>query len=114
VPAPEAGHPAAGLTAGDVVARSLPDVPPEILGTIRGSVTVSVRVRVDRLGSVVDAALDSRAGSRYFDRVALEAARRWKFKPASDGAGQDVESTRLVRFEFRRDGCAASPDGPPR
>ena len=106
-----AANPAAGLSAGDVVARFLPEVPAGILQTIRGSVTVSVRVRVDGAGAVVDAALDSRAGSPYFDRVSLQAARRWKFKPASDGAGRDAESTRLVRFEFRREGCAASSDG---
>ncbi len=90
-----------------VVDRFVPEVPGEILGTIRGIVTVRVRVTVDRSGSVVDAVLDSRPGSKYFDRVALNAARRWRFQPASD-AGQDAEGTRLLRFEFRRDGCEAS------
>jgi TonB family protein len=75
---------------------------------------VSVRVTVDQSGAVVDAALDSRAGSRYFDRVALEAARRWKFKPVSDAAGREGGATRLVRFEFRRQGCTATSGGAPR
>jgi TonB family protein len=97
--------------AGDVVTRSVPEVPAQILGTIRGVLAVSVRVRADQSGAVMDAALDSRPGSRYFDRVSLEAARRWKFKPASDGAGRDGDVTRLVRFEFRRDGCVASSGG---
>jgi len=113
-PAAPAALPSAGGSAGDVVARSLPEVPPQILATIRGSVTVSVRVRIGGSGDVVDAALDSRPGSRYFDRVSLEAARRWKFKSASDGQGPEGGVTRLVRFEFRRQGCVASSGGAPR
>jgi len=70
-------------------------------------VTVNVKVSVDRSGAVVDAELESRAGSKYFDRMALQAARRWRFRPASD-AGNDGESTRRLRFEFRTDGCDAS------
>lgn len=112
VPTPAASGPATDnsaerLTTADVIERSVPEVPPQILGTIRGRVTVDVRARVDRSGAVVDAELDSRPGSKYFDKVALEAARRWKFKPASD-AGNGVESARLLRFEFRADGCEAS------
>ena len=114
VPTPAASAPSADKSAEKlptavVVDRFVPEVPPEILGTIRGRVTVRVRVRVDRSGAVIDDELDSRAGSKYFDRVALDAARRWKFKPASD-AGNDVESTRLLRFEFRPDGCEAFSD----
>jgi TonB family protein len=88
----------------------VPEVPREILGTIRGGVTVLVRARVDSSGAVVGAELDSPPGSRYFDRLALEATRRWKFAPASGDAGHATESTRLVRFEFLRDGCTASAD----
>ncbi|MGB9457410.1 MAG: TonB family protein [Bryobacteraceae bacterium] len=106
-PAPVKNNSAGTLPAAAVVDRFVPEVPPSILGTIRGMVTVRVRVTVDQSGAVVDAVLDSRPGSKYFDRVALEAARRWKFQPASD-AGQNVEGTRLLRFEFRRDGCKAS------
>ena len=93
--------------AGDVVDRLLPDVPPQILGTIRGKVTVRVRVKVDPAGAVVDAELNSQPGSKYFDKMALDAARRWKFKPASD-TGNGAGSARMLRFEFRTDGCEAS------
>jgi TonB family protein len=101
---------ASGQTAGNVINRFVPEVPREILGTIRGGVTVLVRARVDSSGAVVGAELDSPPGSRYFDRLALEATRRWKFAPASGDAGHATESTRLVRFEFLRDGCTASAD----
>jgi TonB family protein len=100
----------AGSTA-EVVSRFLPEVPPEILGTIRGSVRVSVRAKIDRAGAVVEAELDSPAGSRYFDRLAVEATRRWKFEPAGGDAASDVASTRLVRYEFLKEGCKASADG---
>ncbi len=100
-----------GQIAGNVINRFVPEVPREILGTIRGSVTVRVRARVDSSGAVVGAELDSPPGSRYFDRLALDATRRWKFAPASGDAGHATESTRLVRFEFLRDGCTASADG---
>ena len=93
---------------GSTADRYVPEVPPQILGTIRGIVRVDVRVKVDQLGSVVDEELDSPAGSKYFDRVSLEAARRWKFNAAS-GSGP-AEGTRVVRFEFRTSGCKASSD----
>ncbi|MGB7762524.1 MAG: TonB family protein [Bryobacteraceae bacterium] len=108
-PEPAADNSAGTLPAGDVVDRVLPQVPPQYLATIRGRVRVGVRVRVDPSGSVVDAQLDSRAGSKYFAKVALDAARRWKFKPATD-AGNSGESTQLVHFEFRTDGCEAFSD----
>jgi hypothetical protein len=76
-PAPAANASVAKLPPGDVVNRVTPEVPREILATIHGLVKVSVRVRVDQSGSVVDAELDSGAGSKYFNRVALDAARRW-------------------------------------
>ncbi|MGO9229428.1 MAG: serine/threonine protein kinase [Bryobacteraceae bacterium] len=105
-PAPAAEVSAAKFPAGDVVDRVVPEVPPEILATIRGLLTVRVRVRVDVSGSVVDAELVSQPGSKYFDRKALEAARRWKFQPPT-AAGSGTESTRSLRFECRRDGCQA-------
>jgi len=114
-PTPAASLPAAtehstgGRPSGEVVDRFVPEVPPQILRTIRGKVKVGVQVTIDPSGAVADAKLDSPSGGKYFSRLALDAARRWKFKPASD-AGHDVASTRLVRFEFRRDGCEASAD----
>jgi len=107
VPAAGPDNPVEQTDAAGVEARVMPDVPPQILRTIRGTVRVSVRVRVDRSGAVVDAALDSRSGSKYFGRVAEDAARRWKFKPASDPAS-GAETARLLRFQFRPSGCRVS------
>lgn len=103
---PRANNSADRLLTADGVDQYLPKVPPQILRTIRGKVNVRVRVRTDQSGAVVDAKLDSHSGSKYFDRVAVDAARRWRFRPARD-AGHDVETTRRIRFEFRKNGCEA-------
>ena len=112
-PAPAAAAPrprvASAGPAGDVLERYTPPVPADYLATIHGVVDVSVRVAVDPSGAVVDAQLDSRSGGRYFDRVSLEAARRWKFQPAA-AAAPGSPRTRLLRFIYRRDGCSASAD----
>jgi TonB family protein len=96
--------PAVAVRAGSSPDRPVPDVPPQILRTIRGKVQVKVEVTVDRSGAVVDAKTESR-GSRYFGKLAEDAVRRWKFPPA-----QNADTTRKVRFEFRRDGCEVFAD----
>ena len=95
--------PRATTATGDVVERFVPHA--EYLGTIHAVVNVRVRVQVDPSGAVVNSTLDSRPSSPYFERLSVEAARRWKFKPTSGVAG-----SRLLRFEYRRDGCTASAD----
>jgi TonB family protein len=70
--------------------------------TIHGKVALRVRLAVDREGNVSDATLDQPGPSRYFDKIALEAARKWRFRPPQVN-GSPAPSTWLVRFEFRRD-----------
>jgi TonB family protein len=81
----------------------IPDVPRSALDTIRGTVRVSVRVIVDEQGTVVEAAADDRGPSRYFERLAVEAARKWTFTPPAS----EERRTMLVRFNFTRDGASA-------
>jgi TonB family protein len=106
---PDAGDAAADVAAGDPVGRFVPDVPKAILERIRGVVRVKVRIRFNESGDVVEAELASPPGSRYFDKMAQSAARRWKFQPVGDG-GSAVEGTRTLRFEFWPEGCDASAD----
>jgi protein TonB len=107
-PKPKPAQSAARTVAtGPVVDEVQPDVPATYLATIRGGVKAAVRVHVDGSGSVSDAEIASPSGSRYFDRIALETARRWKFSPGA-GSGQAAESTRIIDFEFRRDGSHAA------
>jgi TonB family protein len=78
----------------------IPDVPRHARQTIHGHVKVSVRVIIDKEGTVVATLVDDPGPSRYFERLAREAARKWTFPPA-DSEARRLE---LVRFEFSRDG----------
>ena len=85
-----------------VVKQVLPDVPARARSSIRGTVTVNIRVTVDGAGSVVDAQDESPNSSRFFSNLALEAARGWKFAPA--GPGRSANSREwILRFRFVRD-----------
>jgi outer membrane biosynthesis protein TonB len=78
----------------------IPDVPLRARRTIRGHIKVWVRVIVDQDGSVFAAVPDRTGPSKYFQRLAVEAAKKWTF-PA-----MDTPSRRLmqIRFDFSRDG----------
>ena len=78
----------------------IPDVPRSARRTLRGHISVWVRVIVDPDGSVFAAVADRAGPSRYFQRLAIEAAKKWTFPPV------DTPSQRLmqVRFAFSRDG----------
>ncbi len=79
----------------------VPEVPRRARNTIQGKVKVRVRVQVDASGNVVSAVLDSRGPSKYFARLALDAAQGWKFTPAQ-AQGQFVASEWILRFAFSR------------
>ncbi len=89
------------VTKGAVAQQVLPRVSPSARDTIEGKIRVRVRVEVDPSGNVTEAALDSPGPSKYFARLALEAARGWKFTPAQV-RGQAVASQWVLRFGFRR------------
>ena len=82
-----------------VIHQELPKVPRSARATIRGHIHVAVRVTVDRSGAVVDEVLTEPGSSRYFARLATQAARKWKFAPAEDQGSRQW----LVRFEFSRE-----------
>jgi TonB family protein len=107
-PAPITQSPKGAAAKGEVATRVLPDVPERAGQTIHGKVQVSIRVAVDPGGAVSDAALESPGSSKYFASLALEAARRWKFKPAQ-ADGRAVSSVWLLRFEFGQAGTEVTP-----
>jgi outer membrane biosynthesis protein TonB len=78
----------------------IPDVARSARRTIRGHIKVWVRVIVNQDGSVYAAVADRTGPSGYFQRLAIEAAKKWRFSPV------DAPSRRLmqVRFDFSRDG----------
>jgi TonB family protein len=99
VEAAEVETPAASSGINEVI----PEVPRSASRTIRGHVRVSVRVIVDSDGTVFAALSDDPGPSRYFERLALDAAKKWTFPPT------DTEAQRLVllRFDFTRENTTA-------
>jgi TonB family protein len=97
---------AAGSSA--AVHEEIPTIPLSARATIRGHVKVGIRVTVDNTGRVVQARLDSPGQSKYFNRVASEAARKWRFAEAADRGSREW----LLRFEFGRDGTTVHAAGP--
>ena len=79
----------------------MPRVAPGARETIEGKIRVRVRVKVDPVGNVTDAFLESGGPSKYFARLALEAAREWKFTPPQ-AQGRAVASEWRLQFGFRR------------
>ena len=78
--------------------------------SIRGQIKVTVLVTVDRSGNVVGETVENQGSSKYFARLATEAAKKWKFAPADS---QDPRQW-LLQFEFTRSGAAgqAAPRTP--
>ncbi len=91
---------------GDVVKRVIPEVSPSARRTIHGKIQVKVKVTVDATGNVTKAKLESGRGSKYFSRIATDAAKEWKFSPAA--AGETGDRDRRLQFGFSRSGVDAS------
>lgn len=62
-----------------------------------GTVRLEVLVKID--GRVGDVRLENSSGHRVLDRAALQAVRRWRFKPATR-YGQVVESRVVIPVDF--------------
>jgi protein TonB len=92
---------------GAAVHEEIPNVSASSRSTIHGHVRVGVRVTVDSSGRVVRDNLDNPSSSNYFNRVASEAARKWRFVAADQGSREWV-----LRFEFGRDGTTVRAVGP--
>ena len=105
---PPAKEPAREMSRGAVVHQVVPNVPQSARNTITGKVRVVAKVEVDTSGNVTEVALDSPGPSKYFARLASEAARQWKFTPPRVN-DHDVASEWLLRFAFGREETTVSP-----
>lgn len=87
--------------ASSVLHQQLPAVSRSAQASIHGHFKVSVRVSVDRTGEVIAAVLQDSGPSKYFARLAVDAAKQWKFSPS--------DSTRvwLLQFDFSRERITA-------
>ena len=84
------------------ISQPAPRYPQEALrrndgGTVRVSVTVAMDGSVERLE------LAEGSGSRYLDRAAMEAVRRWRFQPAMRD-GQPIVADVVVPITFNPGG----------
>ena len=57
---------------------------------------MGVKVQVDSFGNVIGSEVDLPGPSKYFARLATEAAQGWKFAPSNRDADRDF----LLRFDF--------------
>ncbi len=87
----------AGMPADEsgVVHRVIPEVSPGARRSIHGNILVKVKVKVDDGGDVEVVKVESGRASKYFKRLALDAARDWKFAPAPGETG-----TREWKLQF--------------
>jgi protein TonB len=79
----------------------IPQVLPHARKTIQGKIKVRVKDEVDAAGNVAKAKLESAGPSKYFSRIAMEAAREWKFTPAQAGE-QGAAREWNLQFSFSR------------
>lgn len=79
-----------------------PRYPQEAL-RMRAGGTVRVKVVVAADGSVDRLELAEASGNRFLDRAALDAVRRWRFRPATRG-GQPVAAEAVVPIVFNPEG----------
>ena len=95
-------------TRGAVLEQVLPNVSQSARDTVTGKIKVGVRVTVDENGQVTEAKLVSSGHSKYFDRLSLAAAQRWKFTPPRKD-GQPIASRWNLRFQFSGTSTQAFP-----
>lgn len=62
--------------------------------------TVIVQAVVGVQGTVIDARVVQRSGSRDLDRAAVEAVRGWRFQPAQSN-GQPMQASLDIPFDFK-------------
>jgi TonB family protein len=86
--------------------QEIPIVPRNARASIRGRITVTVRVIVDHSGHVVSETVANPRASKYFARLAGAAAKKWQFAPDASAAAR----VWLLRFEFTRAGTTAHAD----
>jgi TonB family protein len=92
---------------GEVVRRVVPEVSPGARRTIHGTIQVRVKVKADAAGNVTEAKVESGRVSKYFTRLALQAAQDWRFSPAQAGDPSGDREWKL-QFGFSRAKTEAS------
>ncbi len=94
------GHESGDFVPAKVVRESAPKTPPQLL-LRRGSVSVDVRVAIDKHGQVTSVKLGMHLNTEGpLPDAAMAAARNWQFKPAQQGSSP-VASQAVLHFRFQ-------------
>ncbi len=91
-----------------IVRQVMPEPSKGARNTVHGKIRIAVKVAVDSSGNVTDVTFVSSGPSKYFARLAHDAAQQWKFAPAQMD-GQNIASEWLLKFAFSRKGTEVSP-----
>jgi outer membrane biosynthesis protein TonB len=83
-----------------VLHQEIPEASRSARQSIRGRISVTIRVVVDRSGNVIHESVEYPGSSRYFARLGLDASKKWKFASANS----QEPRVWLLRFEFTRSG----------
>ena len=101
---PQNNGPVQGLAPGSVpvaISKPAPSYPAEALRN-GDTGTVVVRIEVGADGKTFAVSVVSRSGSRALDRAAVQAAKRWRFRPAQEN-GRAVPGAVEVPITFTLD-----------
>lgn len=101
----QSNAPAAALAPGNVpvaISRPAPRYPSDALRNGESG-TVRVRIEVDANGEPTAVSVVERSGSRSLDRAAVQAAKRWRFRPAQQN-GRAVAGAVEMPIAFALDG----------
>ncbi|MBV9179930.1 MAG: TonB family protein [Acidobacteria bacterium] len=93
-------------SAGLVRNQVLPNPSQSAKNTIHGRIKIRVKVAVDPSGQVSNAQFIQPGPSKYFARLAMQAAEQWKFSAPTMG-GQPLASEWNLLFEFSKAGTTA-------
>ncbi len=99
VPAPASSLPATSA----VQHEEMPAASRGSLASIRGQIKVAVLVSVDSAGNVIAENVEVHGASRYFARLSMDAAKKWKFAPSGDRTPREWS----LQFDFSRSGVSA-------
>lgn len=93
-----------GPVSAEIVHEVVPSASRSARATIEGKVRVSVKVHVDSAGAVNSAEFVNPGPSKYFARLAIQAAQEWKFAAAPDASREWI-----LKFAFGRAGTEVHP-----
>ena len=92
-------QPGPGVVPPKILKQETPTFPPAARRLLRRDTTVVVRVLVDERGRVIEAERESEKAGLGLDEAAIDAAKKFQFKPATK-QGVPVKMWRSLRFAF--------------